>query len=947
MREAGLKCSLCPAQFPSHALLRRHNQAHFSSPKMRARNKKKQQQRQKSDKIQCPRCDFQAKCETSLNLHLKLHENPAEQFKPFECGMCNQRFTSKHTLRDHNKSFHEDVDDNIFEAILEKDKAEKGNYRKPEESESFESFESEKSIIKDVNLMHKHQECHLCDFSAEDNKSFRQHLRYHANPEEFRPTRCRICDKFLKSKIALKEHMYRMHENGVIDDTSKLMAIDDEEWVDNEGLADMEVNGKNDPISRPTKHPTHQPTKISKYKIQCPKCEFKAIDQKRLRLHMKFHENPDFKPFQCKSCGKQLKNKSGIKAHVCPIDKIFDEEAMKSFVDGDDDVIPTEPDKASPTNCGSCGEVFDSNKLFKKHICIDDIFEDISKTVRQHIANKSAANFMEENNIEDENNKINISILQCNRCKLAFETREALSVHRRYCTMQCSNCEFRTKSKKSLLQHKIKKGHHEKSKCPNCGFESRQSSLLLHIRECHKKTNSTQLLRSKQAVDVTDVGSTLSEKKTPKRKSKKIDWKNMQSDNCDYTAKNDEDLKKHLEVCSLIHDDSRGNLKCHECGMKGFSDQREVRNHRELEHSYWSAVEAEGERQELNKMKEKQRDEQEQAKLKAMRPGAGGLQARTEKERQEVTKPEVVILEELPLRGREERAKSDGVQNQDKLGQELGRQETLIIKNIQAEITKNLYEKRKQENMRLKQYQDQAELEVVQVEKEVMQVDQKLELQVREEVIQVGQERGQAEETLHLGKYQMIKQIIRNRELEKIEEEIQDRVQQRARQEQRREKVRPEQKVGEEISRQEWLEEMDRLKKFRREKVKQEQIEKVERIKQEKERGRPREKKENEKIKQEIERLEYRQKILQKEIEKKEKIRQERNKDPVRNKSVKNLEYDQNKEQIKPEEKLGKESEREKILQVQTSSIQASLANHLSGERGAHHHQYTTVYVLK
>ena len=136
---------------------------------------------------------------------------------------------------------------------------------------------------------------------------------------------------------------------------------------------------------------------------------------------------------------------------------------------------------------------------------------------------------------------------------------------------------------------------------------------------------------------------------------------------------------------------------------------------------------------------------------------------------------------------------------------------------------------------------------VVLVSVVVVQVDKEVELQVREEVIPVGQERGKAEERLHLGKYQMIKQIIRNRELEKIEEDIQDRVQQRVKQEQMREKVEPEKKVGEEISRQERLEEVERLKNFRREKVKQEQIEKAERIKQEKERGRPREKKENEK----------------------------------------------------------------------------------------------------
>jgi len=133
-------CSQCEKSFSSRCKLRRHMNIHAS-------------------KYQCSECGRCFDNSSNLAVHRRSHSGE----KPFECSVCNKRFTSNH-LVSHSR----------------------------------------------IHTGEKPYKCHVCDKAFNWSGNLNTHMRVHTGEK---PYKCSLCDKSFSRSSNLQMHKFFVHSN--------------------------------------------------------------------------------------------------------------------------------------------------------------------------------------------------------------------------------------------------------------------------------------------------------------------------------------------------------------------------------------------------------------------------------------------------------------------------------------------------------------------------------------------------------------------------------------------------------------------------------------------------------------------------------------------------------------------------------------------------------------
>lgn len=166
--------------------------------------------------------------------------------------------------------------------------------------------------------------------------------------------------------------------------------------------------------------------------FKCTLCEYSAVENGSLKKHMKIHL--DEKPFSCQVCPYKCRSASQLQVHL----RIHTGDA--------------------PYQCKVC------KALFK-------VGSDVKRHMRTHTGEKPFACQFE-----------NCSY----KCSVKCNLRSHYKIHHKFeKELSCSICDFKTSSKKALLEHK--KAHEVNADliCPACNYQCSNKSALRNHQKLH------------------------------------------------------------------------------------------------------------------------------------------------------------------------------------------------------------------------------------------------------------------------------------------------------------------------------------------------------------------------------------------------------------------------------------------------------------------------------
>jgi KRAB domain-containing zinc finger protein len=200
-------------------------------------------------------------------------------------------------------------------------------HAKKAESKHFECdydgkiFETKQKILSHMRSHQSKVKCELCDLMYIP-KNLKRHLEnFHAKGLNFQ---CKICNKFYKSKLSLKNHMEYHNKKFECKICSKMFST--QAYLNqhtkchhkNPKSFQCEICDKkfNEKHSLKNHQKTHDINRIKLHK--CQRCDFATDDLRYLKIHQKFHERQagENATEKCKKCWKFCKNKKSLKRHI-------------------------------------------------------------------------------------------------------------------------------------------------------------------------------------------------------------------------------------------------------------------------------------------------------------------------------------------------------------------------------------------------------------------------------------------------------------------------------------------------------------------------------------------------------------------------------------------------------------------------------------------------------
>ena len=297
---AGFRCEECDAVFPSRLALRCHTAKHqmekcpgcsafktLSRKKMSAHvktccpDKMDQVAEMKLRDYKCAECDFSCDTAKQLRRHtIRHHETDKEELK---CDKCEDFVAkTKHKLDLHKEKKHGiKREKSIFCEIC-----------------GFATFTAASLI---AHIVQKHEKkatpCKQCDFVANSQPELNQH-KAEVHPEEKVGDlilTCEWCGSSARGKLALLRHQVKYHarELGEI----RCSRCDQ-----------VQKSGEELENHMATKHNMGRKT------FNCEQCEFRALNNKVLRDHVK--TTHEIRMYPCEQCDYRAKVRQALKQHV-------------------------------------------------------------------------------------------------------------------------------------------------------------------------------------------------------------------------------------------------------------------------------------------------------------------------------------------------------------------------------------------------------------------------------------------------------------------------------------------------------------------------------------------------------------------------------------------------------------------------------------------------------
>ncbi|XP_073449081.1 zinc finger and BTB domain-containing protein 41 [Aquarana catesbeiana] len=387
--------------------------------------------------LKCPKCDKTFDRFGKYESHTRVHTGE----KPFQCDICNLKYSTKSNLTVHRKRHNNET------AIPRKD------HKCPFCSKLHAS---RKTLVKHVKRFHAENaqefiaikrlksdgwKCDICNKSFTRRPHLEEHMILHSQDKPFK---CTYCDEHFKSRFKRLRHQEKYHLGPFPCD------ICGRQFNDSGNLR---------------RHIEY--THCGKRKYSCFICGKSVRERTTLKEHLRIHSGE--KPHLCSICGQNFRHGSSYRLHirVHHDDKRYEcEDCGKTFIRHDHLTKHKKIHSGEKAHqCEECGKCFGRRDHLTVHY----------KSV--HLGEKIWQ-------------KYKATIHQCEVCKKVFKGKSSLEMHFRTHSgekpYKCQICNQAFRIKKTLTKHMV---IHSDARPFNCQFCSaafkRKDKLKYHIDHVH------------------------------------------------------------------------------------------------------------------------------------------------------------------------------------------------------------------------------------------------------------------------------------------------------------------------------------------------------------------------------------------------------------------------------------------------------------------------------
>ncbi|XP_072919607.1 zinc finger and BTB domain-containing protein 41-like [Hemitrygon akajei] len=387
--------------------------------------------------LQCPKCD---KCFDRIGkyeCHTRVHTGE----KPFECDICNQRYSTKSNLTAHRKKHNSQA-----------------AFQRKEQKCPFcnKLHASKKTLAKHVKRFHpdniqefftarkKRSEAWRCDVC---NKTFtrRPHLEEHMILHtQDKPFKCSYCEEHFKSRFARLKHQEKFHL----------------------GPFPCDICGRQFNDTGNLKRHI-ECTHGGKRKWTCLICGKSVRERTTLKEHLRIHSGE--KPHLCSICGQSFRHGSSYRLHlrVHHDDKRYEcEECGKTFIRHDHLTKHRRTHSGEKAHqCEECGKCFGR----RDHLSVHYRSVHLGEKVWQ---------------------KYKATLHQCEVCKKEFKGKSSLDMHFRTHSgekpYKCQVCNQAFRIQKTLTKHMVTHSDARPFNCHHCNATfKRKDKLKYHMDHVH------------------------------------------------------------------------------------------------------------------------------------------------------------------------------------------------------------------------------------------------------------------------------------------------------------------------------------------------------------------------------------------------------------------------------------------------------------------------------
>lgn len=424
----------------------------------------------------CNFCDRKMKPQQNLIRHMKIHD-PTEF--PFACRYCIERFKTAEEWNDHEYESHDQNSEaNIFICEIcgatgdnlegmENHKADdhKRN-RKQQPTEALEATFHPRPTSASENLEFSEVpfECNFCDKVLKPKNFLIQHMRAKHDPLS-KPFGCRYCIERFTRKPELIEHVAESHDKT----DSKSIYFCDICGASGKKKEGMENHMTDDHLNI---------TQKIEYEFihSCTRCKAKFKRKQFLDNHMMFHHEENVK---CTKCDETFSDKKRRNYHV-----LFVHEKL---------IRAIEPDKVQrELKCCACSQEFATEDSLTSHLATHrQGFVSTSCQLLCVLQMKTYDSFVVHSNYHTKP-----KTHQCTKCLKIFPLDKKLYAHvaahkrnEQPRNVKCEKCGSGFRSFKELdIHEKVKHQNQTLFICPFCAKSLASATILdTHIRFVHNR----------------------------------------------------------------------------------------------------------------------------------------------------------------------------------------------------------------------------------------------------------------------------------------------------------------------------------------------------------------------------------------------------------------------------------------------------------------------------
>ncbi|XP_075038683.1 zinc finger and BTB domain-containing protein 41 [Mixophyes fleayi] len=404
-------------------------------------------QKSSKKKLKCPKCEKIFDRVGKYESHTRVHTGE----KPFECDICNLRYSTKSNLTVHRKRHNSETE------IPRKE------HKCPFCSKLHAS---RKTLVKHVKRFHAENaqefltikriksegwKCDICNKSFTRRPHLEEHMILHSQDKPFK---CTYCDEQFKSRFKRLKHQEKYHL----------------------GPFPCDICGRQFNDSGNLKRHIEY-THGGKRKWTCFICGKSVRERTTLKEHLRIHSGE--KPHLCSICGQNFRHGSSYRLHlrVHHDDKRYEcDECGKTFIRHDHLTKHKKIHSGEKAHqCEECGKCFGRRDHLTVHY----------KSV--HLGEKVWQ-------------KYKATFHQCEVCKKVFKGKSSLDMHFRTHSgekpYKCQICSQTFRIKKTLTKHLVIHSDARPFNCQHCNATfKRKDKLKYHIDHVHNSKTEEEETR--------------------------------------------------------------------------------------------------------------------------------------------------------------------------------------------------------------------------------------------------------------------------------------------------------------------------------------------------------------------------------------------------------------------------------------------------------------------